>query len=64
MLTYHVAVGNNLFLGFWTAESIDGFTQGQYMAVYGGLGTTGNYFGSTQTQYFSQALPRQFSPMS
>ncbi|KAF9466008.1 multidrug resistance-associated ABC transporter [Collybia nuda] len=31
-------VGNNLFLGFWTADSIEGFTRGQYMAVYGGLG--------------------------
>ncbi|KAF9020670.1 multidrug resistance-associated ABC transporter [Hymenopellis radicata] len=24
--------------GFWTGEKIDGFTQGQYMAVYSGLG--------------------------
>ncbi|KAJ3514014.1 hypothetical protein NMY22_g14878 [Coprinellus aureogranulatus] len=31
-------VGNALFLGFWTAESIPGFKQGHYMAVYGGLG--------------------------
>ncbi|KAG2004754.1 ATP-binding cassette transporter [Coprinopsis cinerea AmutBmut pab1-1] len=31
-------VGNTLFLGFWTAESIPGFKQGHYMAVYGGLG--------------------------
>ncbi len=25
-------------LGFWTADSINGFTQGQYMGVYAGLG--------------------------
>jgi hypothetical protein len=31
-------VANNLFLGFWTAESIQGFSQGKYMAVYGALG--------------------------
>lgn len=32
------SVGNNLFLGFWTAESIKGFSQGDYMAVYAALG--------------------------
>jgi ATP-binding cassette subfamily C (CFTR/MRP) protein 1 len=31
-------VGNNLFLGFWTAASIKGFHQGDYMAVYTVLG--------------------------
>lgn len=31
-------VGNNLFLGFWTARSIDGFRHGDYMAVYAALG--------------------------
>ncbi|CAL1711021.1 unnamed protein product [Somion occarium] len=31
-------VANNLFLGFWTSESIHGFSQGDYMATYGGLG--------------------------
>ncbi|CAL1710985.1 unnamed protein product [Somion occarium] len=31
-------VANNLFLGFWTSESIPGFSQGDYMATYGGLG--------------------------
>ncbi|RDB25946.1 Multidrug resistance-associated protein 1 [Hypsizygus marmoreus] len=31
-------VGNNLFLGFWTAQSIKGFSQGEYMAVYAGFG--------------------------
>ena len=33
------AVGNNLFLGFWTSQSIHGFKQGDYMAVYASLGT-------------------------
>ncbi|KAG5645383.1 hypothetical protein DXG03_006336 [Asterophora parasitica] len=31
-------VGNTLFLGFWTAGSIPGFRQGDYMAVYVGFG--------------------------
>jgi ATP-binding cassette subfamily C (CFTR/MRP) protein 1 len=34
-------VGDNLFLGFWTARSIPGFKQGDYMAVYVALGTIG-----------------------
>lgn len=36
--TLMLAVGNNLFLGFWTSSSIHGFRQGEYMAVYAGLG--------------------------
>lgn len=31
-------VGNTLFLGFWTSQSISGFKQGQYMGLYAGLG--------------------------
>lgn len=31
-------VAVNLFLGYWTAESIPGFTNGKYMAVYASLG--------------------------
>ncbi|KAL0059429.1 hypothetical protein AAF712_013819 [Marasmius tenuissimus] len=31
-------VGNNLLLGFWTASKIPGFSQGQYIALYAGLG--------------------------
>ncbi|PPR03716.1 hypothetical protein CVT24_007391 [Panaeolus cyanescens] len=31
-------VGNSLFLGFWTAGSVPGFRQGDYMAVYAALG--------------------------
>ena len=37
-------VSNNLFLGFWTAESIHGFRQGDYMAVYASLGEIPNCF--------------------
>ncbi|KAK0242171.1 multidrug resistance-associated ABC transporter, partial [Armillaria nabsnona] len=33
-------VGNTVFLGFWTADGIHGFTQGQYMAVYAGIGVS------------------------
>ncbi|KAJ8496778.1 hypothetical protein ONZ45_g12317 [Pleurotus djamor] len=33
-----LAVANSLFLGFWTAGSIPGFSQSNYMAVYGCLG--------------------------
>ena len=29
-------VGNSLFLGFWSGETIPGFSTGQYMAVYAG----------------------------
>ncbi|KAL5489922.1 hypothetical protein ACEPAI_4754 [Sanghuangporus weigelae] len=32
------SVGNNLFLGFWTALSIPGFSEGDYMGVYAALG--------------------------
>jgi len=32
-------VVSSLFLGFWTSQSIHGFRQGDYMAVYAGLGT-------------------------
>ncbi|KAF8124850.1 hypothetical protein K438DRAFT_2034116 [Mycena galopus ATCC 62051] len=38
------AVGNNLFLGFWTANSIHGFRQGEYMAVYAALGLAQAFF--------------------
>ncbi|CCM00202.1 uncharacterized protein FIBRA_02230 [Fibroporia radiculosa] len=31
-------VANNLVLGWWTSESISGFTQGDYMALYAALG--------------------------
>ncbi|WVW86813.1 hypothetical protein I302_108868 [Kwoniella bestiolae CBS 10118] len=38
LLTQASAIGNSLFLGYWTGSTINGFTQGQYMGVYGGLG--------------------------
>ncbi|TFK49961.1 multidrug resistance-associated ABC transporter [Heliocybe sulcata] len=38
VLSQGASVANNLFLGFWTGGSIQGFRQGQYMAVYAGLG--------------------------
>ncbi|CED82131.1 multidrug resistance-associated abc transporter [Phaffia rhodozyma] len=31
-------VGNNIFLGFWSAQSIGGFSEGDYMAVYASFG--------------------------
>ncbi|KII85519.1 hypothetical protein PLICRDRAFT_319144 [Plicaturopsis crispa FD-325 SS-3] len=37
-LTQGATVANNLFLGFWTAESIKQFDRGDYMAVYAALG--------------------------
>lgn len=38
VLMQGASVSNNLFLGFWTAQSIHGFTQGSYMGVYAALG--------------------------
>ncbi|KAJ7175337.1 multidrug resistance-associated ABC transporter [Mycena filopes] len=43
-LTQAAQVGNNLFLGFWTSNSIEGFHQGDYMAVYAGLGVASAFF--------------------
>ncbi|KAK0231362.1 multidrug resistance-associated ABC transporter [Armillaria fumosa] len=33
-------VGNTVFLVFWTTNGIHGFTQGQYMVVYAGIGAS------------------------
>ncbi|KAI0795051.1 multidrug resistance-associated ABC transporter [Abortiporus biennis] len=33
-----VQVVSSIFLGFWTSESLDGFTQGDYMGAYAGFG--------------------------
>lgn len=38
VLIFFCVVGNNLLLGFWTAESIEGFSQAQYIGLYAGLG--------------------------
>ncbi|KZP09468.1 multidrug resistance-associated ABC transporter [Athelia psychrophila] len=37
-------VGNTLFLGYWTAQSIPGFVQADYMAVYASLGLASAVF--------------------
>ncbi|GJJ12903.1 hypothetical protein Clacol_007149 [Clathrus columnatus] len=46
-------VGNTLFLGFWTAESIPGFAQGDYMAVYAALGIAQGIFSFLASFAFS-----------
>ncbi|KAL8287275.1 hypothetical protein RQP46_003727 [Phenoliferia psychrophenolica] len=37
-------VGNSIFLGFWSAQSITGFSQGDYMAIYAGFGVASGLF--------------------
>ncbi|KAM0755919.1 ATP-dependent bile acid permease [Meredithblackwellia eburnea MCA 4105] len=37
-------VGNSLFLGYWSAQSIPHFSQGEYMAVYAGFGVASGVF--------------------
>ncbi|KZT29932.1 multidrug resistance-associated ABC transporter [Neolentinus lepideus HHB14362 ss-1] len=49
------SVANNLFLGFWTAESIPGFTQGSYMGVYAALGVAQAIFSFATSFSFSLA---------
>ncbi|KAJ7589468.1 multidrug resistance-associated ABC transporter [Mycena floridula] len=45
ILTQGAQVGNTLFLGFWTAQSIKSFHhQSQYMALYAGLGAAQAFF--------------------
>ncbi|KAI0700340.1 ATP-dependent bile acid permease [Cytidiella melzeri] len=41
---FQYAVSNSLFLGFWTSQSIDGFTQVDYIAVYAALGAAVGLF--------------------
>ncbi|CAD6567059.1 MAG: hypothetical protein TREMPRED_003289 [Tremellales sp. Tagirdzhanova-0007] len=36
--TQAATVGNSLFLGFWSGSEIEGFAQGDYMAIYAALG--------------------------
>ncbi|EMD36548.1 hypothetical protein CERSUDRAFT_115579 [Gelatoporia subvermispora B] len=55
ILSQGAQVANNLFLGFWTAESISGFTQGDYMAVYAALGVAGAVFSFMLSFSFSLA---------
>ncbi|TFK50066.1 multidrug resistance-associated ABC transporter [Heliocybe sulcata] len=49
------SVANNLFLGFWTAQSIHGFTQGSYMGVYAALGVASAFFSFTTSLSMSLA---------
>ncbi|KAF9447357.1 multidrug resistance-associated ABC transporter [Macrolepiota fuliginosa MF-IS2] len=44
VLTQGAQVANNLFLGFWTSQSVHGFRQGDYMAVYASLGVASAIF--------------------
>ncbi|WWD04245.1 hypothetical protein V865_002313 [Kwoniella europaea PYCC6329] len=44
LLTQASAIGNSLFLGYWTGDTIGGFSQGEYMGVYGGLGAAQAFF--------------------
>ncbi|KAI0674258.1 multidrug resistance-associated ABC transporter [Trametes maxima] len=44
VLSQGAQVANNLFLGFWTSESIHGFNQGDYMGTYAALGIASGVF--------------------
>ncbi|OBZ77828.1 Oligomycin resistance ATP-dependent permease YOR1 [Grifola frondosa] len=55
VLSQGAQVANNLFLGFWTAESISGFTQGDYMGVYAALGVSSGVFSFLLSFTFSLA---------
>ncbi|KAF8066642.1 multidrug resistance-associated ABC transporter [Lyophyllum atratum] len=46
-------VGNNLFLGYWTGNSIRSFTQRDYMAVYAGFGAAQALFSFLVSLAFS-----------
>ena len=37
-------VANTLFLGFWTAQTIHGFTQADYIGTYTALGMASGIF--------------------
>ncbi|EAL23016.1 hypothetical protein CNBA7830 [Cryptococcus deneoformans B-3501A] len=54
ILTQVATVGNNLLLGFWSADSWS-LTQGEYMAVYAGLGVgIGLFtFGASYTMFLA-----------
>ncbi|TDL20293.1 multidrug resistance-associated ABC transporter [Rickenella mellea] len=47
------SVGNNLFLGYWTARSIPHFAQGEYIAVYASLGVAQAVFSFCASFTFS-----------
>ncbi|KAL0958936.1 hypothetical protein HGRIS_014252 [Hohenbuehelia grisea] len=54
-LNQGASVGNNLFLGFWTASSIPGFKQGEYMGVYAALGAAQATFTFMMSYSFTAA---------
>ena len=37
-------VATQLFLGFWTSQSIPGFGQAEYIGIYAGLGIANGVF--------------------
>jgi hypothetical protein len=39
--TQVASVGNTLFLGYWSGNEINGFSEGQYMAIYAGMSGCG-----------------------
>ncbi|EPQ52804.1 multidrug resistance-associated ABC transporter [Gloeophyllum trabeum ATCC 11539] len=55
VLEQGATVSNNLFLGFWTAGSIKGFHQGQYIGVYAGLGVAQAVFALVSNLTFTLA---------
>ncbi|KAI0635122.1 multidrug resistance-associated ABC transporter [Trametes polyzona] len=44
ILSQGAQVANNLFLGFWTSQSVRGFSQGDYMGTYAALGVASGLF--------------------
>ncbi|EIW55759.1 multidrug resistance-associated ABC transporter [Trametes versicolor FP-101664 SS1] len=44
VLSQGAQVANNLFLGFWTSQSVKGFDQGDYMGTYAALGIASGVF--------------------
>ncbi|EJU01830.1 hypothetical protein DACRYDRAFT_52395 [Dacryopinax primogenitus] len=47
------SVGNNLFLGFWTSDSISDFSQSGYMGMYAGLGGAQAFFAFLSALFLS-----------
>ncbi|KAJ7832830.1 multidrug resistance-associated ABC transporter [Mycena leptocephala] len=54
-LAQAASVGSNLFLGYWTSNSVRGFRQGDYMAVYAGLGLAQAFFSFISSFAFALA---------
>lgn len=58
-LAQGATVGNNIFLGLWSAQSISNWKEGQYMGVYAGLGAASGVLTFRASITF---LLRTFSP--